>query len=156
MLNHQQDVVKNMSNTIQSSGKINNEMSAQITKLSNSETRANVHESADLIDNVLESVRATDREVNEVIDNVSVLREKLSELDPEWDSKFGLAEENVAKSLINIRESNKLWSVNENKLNQQNDKFKAWNNTLSSKLQELRDKITKAKHAAESVSLIKY
>lgn len=34
-----------------------------------------------------------------------------------------------------------------------NVKFQRWNMTMSSQLQELRDKIAKAKHAAEGVSL---
>lgn len=34
-----------------------------------------------------------------------------------------------------------------------NVKFQRWNTTMSSQLQELRDKIAKAKHAAEGVSL---
>jgi laminin alpha 1/2 len=143
-----------MSATIHNSGKINNEMSAQITKMSNSESRQSVQDSANLIDNVLDNVRNTDKEVNEISENVAILREKLSELDPEWDSKFGLAEENIAKSLINIREANKMLNTNEQRIGQQQEKFKAWNGTLSGKLQELRDKITKAKHAAESVSSI--
>lgn len=143
-----------MSATIHNSGKINNEMSAQITKMNNSESRMSVQESADMIDNVLENVQNTDREVNEITDNVAALREKLSELDPEWDSKFGLAEENIAKSLINIRETNKILSTNEQRLGQQQEKFKVLNGSLSARLQELRDKITKAKHAAESVSLL--
>lgn len=33
-------------------------------------------------------------------------------------------------------------------------KFQRWNTTISSQLQELRDKIAKAKHAAEGVSVL--
>lgn len=34
-----------------------------------------------------------------------------------------------------------------------NVKFQRWNTTMGSQLQELRDKIAKAKHAAEGVSI---
>lgn len=152
MLDYQQTIVKNMSNQIRSSGKANNEMSALITKLSNSETGKTVQESSKVADEILEDMNNIERETSDINNNVHKLETKLEELDPEWDSKYGLAEENVAKSLINIREANNTWNVNEPVLRQQNEKFQAWNESFSLRLQELRDKIAQAKHAAESVS----
>lgn len=156
MLDYQQSIVKNMSNQIRSSGKTNNEMSALITKLSNSETRKTVQESAILADEILEDMKTIEKETLDINNDVNKLNSKLEELDPEWDSKYGLAEENVAKSLINIREANNTWNVNEPALRQQNEKFQAWNETFSLKLQELRDKIAQAKHAAEGVSYCRF
>jgi laminin alpha 1/2 len=141
-----------MSSKIHDSGKINNEMSVQITKLNNSDTKNQVQESSNLVDEVLENVRKIDAETTEINDNVGNLKKRLNELDPEWDTKFGLAEENVAKSLINIREASNTWNINEKNINHQNEKFQKWNDSFALKLQELRDKITKAKHAAENVS----
>lgn len=141
-----------MSNLIRSSGKANNEMSALITKLSNSDTRKTVQESAIVADQILEDMKNVEKETSDINNDVNKLKSKLEELDPEWDSKYGLAEENVAKSLINIREANNTWHVNEPVLRQQNEKFAAWNESFSLKLQELRDKIAQAKHAAEGVN----
>lgn len=152
MLNYQQSIVNNMSNLIRTSGKSNNEMSALITKLSNSETEKTVEDSALNADQILEDMKAVEADTGEISNDVNKLKERLDELDPEWDSKYGLAEENVAKSLINIREANNTWHVNEPALRQQNEKFQAWNESFSLKLQELRDKIAQAKHAAEGVS----
>ena len=152
MLDYQQTIVKNMSNQIRNSGKTNNEMSALITKLSNSETGKTVRESAKIADEILEDMNNIEKETSDISNNVNKLKSKLEELDPEWDSKYGLAEENVAKSLINIREGNNTWNVNEPVLRQQNEKFQVWNESFSLRLQELRDKIAQAKHAAESVS----
>lgn len=152
MLNYQQSIVNNMSNLIRTSGKSNNEMSALITKLSNSETKKTVEESALNADQILEDMKVVETDTGDINNDVDKLKERLNELDPEWDSKYGLAEENVAKSLINIREANNTWHVNEPALRQQNEKFHAWNETFSLKLQALRDKIAQAKHAAEGVS----
>lgn len=152
MLDYQQTIVKNMSNQIRNSGKTNNEMSALITKLSNSETGKTVQESAVVADKILEDMNNIEKETSDINNNVHKLKSKLEELDPEWDSKYGLAEENVAKSLINIREANNTWNVNEPVLRQQSEKFQAWNESFSLRLQGLRDKIAQAKHAAESVS----
>lgn len=152
MLNYQQTIVNDMSHLIRTSGKTNNEMSALITKLSNSETKKTVQESALSVDQILDGMKVVEKETKGINKDVDSLKERLDDLDPEWDSKFGLAEENVAKSLINIREANNTWHVNEPNLRQQNEKFQAWNESFSLKLQELRDKIAQAKHAAEGVS----
>ena len=142
-----------MSGIIRKSGQTNNEISQQITRLMNNEERKMIEEAASEVDKVLENIHEVDNEVDSINENVDGLKERLKELDPEWESKFGMAEENVAKSLINIREGNNLWNINEQKIQKQNEKFDAWNASMSSKLQELRDKITKAKHVAESVSI---
>ena len=145
-----------MSSTIHNSGKLNNEMSSLITKLSNNEARNSIQDSANLIDDVLEDIKNTDTDVNEIGDNVSLLKEKLALLDPEWDSKFGLAEEQVTKTLIDIREANRTWTTNEDRIKKQQERFGAWNDSISVRVQELRDKITKAKHAAENVKAFFY
>jgi laminin, alpha 1/2 len=141
-----------MSDTIRNSGRINNEVSAHLTKLQNVDTKQSVKESAALIDKVSENLKNVEQEVDGVNESVSGLRKKLEDLDPEWDAKFGLAQENITKTLINIREANKTLNINEHSIMQQNEKFKEWNESMALRLQELRNKITKAKHAAESVS----
>jgi laminin alpha 1/2 len=143
-----------MSDTIRKSGKSNNEISQQITRLTNNDGRIAIQEAATEADAVLSKIQGVSHEVDEINENVDNLKERLKDLDPEWDSKFGLAAENVTKSLINIREGNNLWNINENNIQQQNEKFAMWNDSISSKLQELRDKITKAKHVAESVCIL--
>ena len=152
MLNYQQTIVKNTSNQIRSSGESNNLMSAQITKLSNSGTRKSVEESSVLAEEILGNMNDLEKETKGIDSDVDELNKKLEELDPEWDSKYGMAEENVSKSQINIREANNTWNVHEPVFRQQNEKFQRWNESFSLKLQELRDKIAQAKHAAEAVS----
>jgi laminin, alpha 1/2 len=152
MLDQQQAVVATMSNQIRNSGKLNNDISAMIGKLNNSETMKIVQSSAKSADEVLQNVKEISKETSEFRADVESLKSRLEALDPEWDSKFGLAEENVAKSLINIREANNTWNIHEPILEKQNEKFAKWNDSFSSKLQELRDKISLAKHLARGVS----
>lgn len=154
MLDYQETIVKNMSDQIRTSGKTNNEMSALITKLSNSETRKTVQESAIMADEILKDMNVIAKETLDINNDVKNLNKRLEELDPEWDSKYGLAEENVAKSLINIREANNTWNVNEPALKLQNEKFQRKIASFSLNLQTLRDKIAQAKHAAEAVSCV--
>lgn len=156
MLDYQQGIVQNMSNQIRQSGKTNNELSALITKLSNSDTRKIVQDSAIVADEILEDMNNIGKEAMDIGNNVNNLKSRLDELDPEWDSKYGLAEENLVKSQSNIRLANNTWHANEPVIRQQNEKFQAWNESFSLKLQELRDKIAQAKHAAEGVRTSNY
>lgn len=57
----------------------------------------------------------------------------------------------VSQSLSNIRAANNTLNNIEIMSMKQNEKFQKWNNSMSTRLQELRDKIAKAKHAAEGV-----
>lgn len=60
----------------------------------------------------------------------------------------------VSQSLSNIRAANNTLNNIEMMSLKYNEKFQQWNNSMGTRLQELRDKIAKAKHAAEGVSLI--
>lgn len=58
----------------------------------------------------------------------------------------------VSQSLSNIRAANNTLNNIETISAKNNEKFRKWNETIGSQLQELRDKIAKARHAAEGVS----
>lgn len=60
----------------------------------------------------------------------------------------------VSQSLSNIRAANNTLNNIEMMSLKYNEKFQQWNNSMGTRLQELRDKIAKAKHAAEGVSFI--
>ncbi|XP_055595374.1 laminin subunit alpha-1 [Uranotaenia lowii] len=83
--------------------------------------------------------------------DVYKLKLRLKNLEPEWDIKFGKAEENVTQSLGNIHNAKKELQGVEKLAGIQSEKFKAWNATFSAQLQELKDKIARAKHAAEGI-----
>lgn len=84
-------------------------------------------------------------------DEASQLREKLKKLALDWDTKTSLAEENVTKVLRNLTDSegqlaklNKILEHNQERLN---------NSKIPDKIQELRNKIAKAQHAADGVNI---
>ncbi|XP_055540243.1 laminin subunit alpha-1 isoform X2 [Wyeomyia smithii] len=83
--------------------------------------------------------------------DVYKLKLKLAKLEPEWDTKFGMAEENVSQSLGNILNAKKELNGVEKLARTQSQKFQAWNASFSAQLQELKDKIARAKHAAEGI-----
>lgn len=114
-----------------------------------------IRDSATVANTISEEMKNVRKEAIDINSEVYKLKLKLASLEPEWDSKFGLAEENVSQSLSNIRAANTTLISVESIMVNQNEKFKVWNNTLSSKMQQLRDKIARAKHAAEGVSILK-
>lgn len=137
---------------MRNSGLKNNEMSAKITSLTNSESRKSIQESKQLADDVSKEMNAVKQEATDMNSDVYELKRKLDGLEPEWDSKLGLAEENISKSMSNIRAANNTLITVESLMKQQNEKFQVWNASFSTKMQDLRDKIARAKHAAEGVS----
>ncbi|XP_055635054.1 laminin subunit alpha-1 isoform X2 [Toxorhynchites rutilus septentrionalis] len=113
----------------------------------------------------LKKLQATLDQANIVSDQMKFVREeavglnsdvyklklKLAKLEPEWDTKFGMAEENVSQSLGNILNAKKELHGVEKLAKTQSEKFQAWNASFSIQLQELKDKIARAKHAAEGI-----
>ncbi|GBP04673.1 hypothetical protein EVAR_72897_1 [Eumeta japonica] len=70
--------------------------------------------------------------------------------EPDWEIKLGLAEENISLTKTNVRLANiSLTYVEEQAIKEQSE-FDTWNKTMANQIQELRDKIAKAKHAAEA------
>lgn len=59
----------------------------------------------------------------------------------------------VSQSQSNILAANNTLNNIESMSAKNNEKFQRWNSSVSVQLQELRDKIAKAKHAADGVSL---
>lgn len=151
-MSYQEKLVKDTDNTVRHSGLKNNEMSAKITALTNSESRKSIQESKQLADDVSKEMKAVKQEATDINSDVYELKRKLAGLEPEWDSKLGLAEENISKSMSNIRAANNTLITVESLMKQQNEKFQVWNASFSTKMQDLRDKIARAKHAAEGVS----
>lgn len=61
----------------------------------------------------------------------------------------------MSQSLRNIKNIKNTLSTIETLSARNDEKFRKWNQTISSSIQELKDKITKARHIAEGVSLLR-
>ncbi|KAL9706445.1 hypothetical protein quinque_009963 [Culex quinquefasciatus] len=103
---------------------------------------------ANIVSNQMKFVREEAVGLNS---DVYKLKLKLAKLEPEWDTKFGMAEENVSQSLGNILNAKKELNGVEKLARTQSEMFQAWNASFSAQLQELKDKIARAKHAAEGI-----
>lgn len=154
-------------------GRTTNNITSHLETLNQDATRKEIHDRLETAKIVSDQMREVGREAGDIRSDVFKLKQKLNSLEPEWDTKFGMAEENgifikenqvnqklitiilttVSKSQSNILAANNTLNNMEVLSEKNNVKFQRWNTTMSSQLQELRDKIAKAKHAAEGVSI---
>uniref|UniRef100_A0A182NLL6 Laminin subunit alpha-1 n=1 Tax=Anopheles dirus TaxID=7168 RepID=A0A182NLL6_9DIPT len=129
----------------------NNNLMDELGKVERGETMKTVQSDLDRSSIVSEQMKFVRQDAINLNSDVYKLKLKLKSLDPEWDTKFGLAEENVSKTFGNIRDmKNKLIFI-EGMAKNNDDQFKAWNQSFSGGLQKLRDQIALAKHAAEGI-----
>lgn len=111
-----------------------------------------IQDSTNIVTKISEDMQQVKEEATNMNKDIFDLKVKLANLEPDWDSKFGLAEENISQSMSTIKMANDTLQSVESVMKQQHEKFKAWNSTFSANLQALKDKIAKAKHAADGVS----
>ena len=146
--------MENIGSTIRNAGIKNNDLSAKLTAIMKADSLQIIRDSASLANTISEEMKNVRKEAIDINSEVYKLKLKLENLEPDWDSKFGLAEENISLSLRNIKATNTSLIEAESLILKDHEKFKVSNDTLSMKMQELRDKIARAKHAAEGVSSI--
>lgn len=150
---YQEHLVDSIRTTVRQAGLKNNELTSKLNSINDEETMNSIKESSDSVTHISRDMKNVQQEAVDTNNDIYKLKLKLASLEPEWDSKFGLAEENISQSERNIKLSKQEIVVAESRMTEQHEKFQAWNSSFSSKLQELRDKIARAKHAADGVSI---
>lgn len=148
----QESLVESIKSTVWKAGNKNNELTAKLNQISDDETMKSIKESTDTVTKISEDMIQVKEEAANMNKDIFELKVKLANLEPDWDSKFGLAEENISQSMSTIKMANDTLLSVESVVKQQNEKFRAWNSTFSANLQALKDKIARAKHAADGVS----
>lgn len=165
-------VVDTIKATIWQTGLNTNNISSTMNHLNNKGTMKEVNERMETATKVSDQMRIVRHEAMDISRDVYKLKMKLSALDPQWDTKFGLAEENsniiftrlgtdndnfppflVSQSQSNILATRNILSNIESMAVKNIIKFDRWNSSMGGQLQELRDKIAKSRHAAEGVSM---
>jgi laminin alpha 1/2 len=133
----------------------NNELTSKLNSINDEETMNSIQKSSKAVTQISSDMKNVQQEAIDMNNDIYKLKLKLAGLEPEWDSKFGLAEENISQSERNIKMSKQEIGIAETRMHEHHEKFQAWNSSFSSKLQELRDKIARAKHAADGVRKFK-
>ncbi|XP_037959166.1 laminin subunit alpha-1 [Teleopsis dalmanni] len=110
-------------------------------------------DSIDSAQKISDEMRSEARKAKQMLESISGLREKFAILEPDWEIKLGMAEENISLTKTNIRLANISLGYVEEQTRKEQVKFEVWNNTMAKQLQELKNKIAKAKHAAEGIKV---
>ncbi|KAL6255156.1 hypothetical protein P5V15_013489 [Pogonomyrmex californicus] len=153
-LEAQKQAVLVLKDTLNSTGIKDNEINVKLRELQSNSKR--LHE--DLLDisqdneEVGKSIKTTERLIDDYKQSIADrLKPKLNELKREGDSKIGLASEKLSEALSNIKKADaKLISLS-NAAMKRKAAFDKWNDTLATKLQNLKDKIAEARNTAEGI-----
>lgn len=94
------------------------------------------------------------QKTKKIREDIGKLKDKFAVLEPDWEIKLSMAAENISSTQTNIRYANIALGYVEEQMHKEKAKFDEWNNTMSSRLKQLRDKIARAKHAADGVCII--
>nr|XP_034195684.1 laminin subunit alpha-1 isoform X1 [Osmia lignaria] len=153
-LDFQKQAVNALKNTLNNTGVKDNQVNVKLQSLQNDSERLRENIQSILDDNeeVLETVKDNQRLIDDYNEGIANrLKPKLYELKREGDSKISLASEKLTEALSNIKKADaKLISLSNAAVKRKNV-FDKWNDTLASKLQNLKDKIAEARNTADGI-----
>ncbi|RLU21684.1 hypothetical protein DMN91_006060 [Ooceraea biroi] len=153
-LEAQKQAVLTLKDTLNSTGIKDNEINVKLRELQSNSRK--LHEDLQTIleenDVVAESVKNTQRLIDDYKQGIAErLRPKLYELQHEGDSKISLATEKLSEALSNIKKADAKLTSLSNVAMKRKAVFDKWNDTLASKLQNLKDKIAEARNTADGI-----
>nr|XP_031843946.1 laminin subunit alpha-1 isoform X2 [Nomia melanderi] len=153
-LDVQKQAVTILKNTLNSTGIRDNQVNLKLQNLQDDskKLRENIKNLLNDNDKVLEGTRETQKLIDDYNIGISErLKPKLNDLKREGDSKISLASEKLTEALSNIKKADaKLISLSNAAVKRKNE-FDKWNDTLATKLQNLKDKITEARNTADGI-----
>lgn len=156
----------------------NNNLSLTLNSFSKNDTQEFLKRTIEAAKRVSEQMREVRRGAISITgSDIYKLKLKLASLEPQWAVKFGLAEENgifiydytnlkykcstseffsafsVSQSMRNIKDIKNTLSSIETISKRNDEKFTKWNQTMSVLMQDLKNKIAKARHIADGVRI---
>ncbi|KZC04266.1 Laminin subunit alpha-1 [Dufourea novaeangliae] len=153
-LDVQKQAVTILKNTLNTTGIRDNQVNLKLQNLQDDskKLRENIQNLLNDNDKVLEATKVTRKLIEDYNDGISDrLKPKLYELKREGDSKISLASEKLTEALSNIKKADaKLISLSNAAVKRKNE-FNKWNDTLATKLQNLKDKIAEARNTADGI-----
>ncbi|EFN76045.1 Laminin subunit alpha-1 [Harpegnathos saltator] len=153
-LETQKHAVYTLKDTLNNTGIKDNQINVKLRELQGSSKK--FHEDLQNIldenDKVKESMKNTQRLIDDYNQGIADrLKPKLNELKREGDSKISLASEKLTEALSNIKKADaKLISLS-NAAMKRKAVFDKWNDTLATKLQNLKDKIAEARNTVDGI-----
>ncbi|XP_060666589.1 laminin subunit alpha lam-3 isoform X2 [Drosophila nasuta] len=152
-LQQQEQQVEGVKRIIYETGQRSNNITSHLQLLTNNSARRLAEESMELAQRTSDQMNAELHSAREMQRSLQHMRKSFAMLEPDWEIKLGMAEENISLTKTNLRLANVTLSYIEQQAEKENQVFDTWNNSMSQQLQQLRDKIAKARHAAEAIDV---
>ncbi|XP_043600424.1 laminin subunit alpha-1 isoform X4 [Bombus pyrosoma] len=150
----QKEAVNILKNTLNSTGIRDNQINIKLQTLQDDseKLRENVKNILNDNEKVLESIKTSQKLIGDYKEGIAnILKPKLYDLKREGDSEISLASEKLTEALSNMRKADaKLISLSNAAVKRKNE-FDKWNDTLTTKLQNLKDKIAEARNTADGI-----
>ncbi|KAF3427281.1 LOW QUALITY PROTEIN: hypothetical protein E2986_11364, partial [Frieseomelitta varia] len=144
----QKEAVNILKNTLNSTGMKDNQVNVKLQKLQD-DMRENVKNILNENEKILESIKNSQKLIGDYKEGITNrLKPKLYDLKREGDSEISLA---MTEALSNMKKADaKLISLSNAAIKRKME-FDKWNNTLATKLQNLKDKIAEARNTADGI-----
>ncbi|XP_050482872.1 laminin subunit alpha-1 isoform X2 [Bombus huntii] len=150
----QKEAVNILKNTLNSTGIRDNQVNIKLQTLQDDskKLRENVENILNDNEKVLESIKTSQKLIGDYKEGIAnILKPKLYDLKREGDSEISLASEKLTEALSNMKKADaKLISLSNAAVKRKNE-FDKWNDTLTTKLQNLKDKIAEARNTADGI-----
>lgn len=150
-LQQQEQKVEGIKRTIFETGQLSNNITSQLQLINNGPARRLAQDSMELAQRTSDEMHAELRHAHEMQKSIQEMRKSFAMLEPDWEIKVSMAEENISLTKTNLRVANVSLSYLEQQASKEQQVFEVRNNSIAQQLQQLRDQIAKARHAAEAV-----
>ncbi|XP_061943056.1 laminin subunit alpha lam-3 isoform X4 [Apis cerana] len=150
----QKEAVTLLKNTLNNTGIRDNQVNLKFQKLKDDSKKLREDIENILKDNemVLENVKISRKLIEDYEEGIADrLKPKLNELKREGDSKISLASEKLTEALSNTKKADARLISFSNAAAKRKNVFDKWNDTLATKLQNLKDKIAEARNTADGI-----
>lgn len=152
-INHHIQAVETITNTLVNAGNKLNDISLAASTISKHNLRKSIAESSHKADDIIDQMKRESQGLTFALKNFSDMKEKLKVLKPATGLKLGNVQDNLTQAFSNIRHAKMDLDDLEIRSRKDSHKFEVWNSSFAKELQELKDSIAQARHAAESVSI---
>ncbi|KAL5281190.1 LAMA2 family protein [Megaselia abdita] len=152
-INHHVEAVETITNTLVNAGNKLNDISLAASTISKHNLRKSISESSHKADDIIDKMKRESQGLTSILDNFSDMKEKLKHLKPATGSRLGGVQDNLTQAFSNIRHAKMDLDDLEVRSKKDSQKFEVWNSSFAKELQELKDSIAQARHAAESIKI---
>lgn len=152
-ISHHVKAVETITNTLVNAGNKLNDISLAASTISKHNLRKSISESSHKADDIIDKMKRESQGLTSILKNFSDMKDKLNHLKPATGLKLGNVQDNLTQAFTNIRHAKMDLDDLEIRSRKDSQKFEVWNSSFAKELQELKDSIAQARHAAESVSI---